>query len=47
MALLLREMEPEVEALAPELREAVREAERVELPLTVLLGVLAPVPVLL
>ena len=45
MPLLLSEMEPVLEALAPELREVVGLADRVELPLCVLLGVLAPVPV--
>jgi hypothetical protein len=45
VALLLSEMEPVLEALAPTVTEPVGEAEKVLLALTVLLGVLAPVPV--
>ena len=45
LTLLLSEMELLLLALAPAVREAVGEADRVLLPLTVLEGVLAPVPV--
>ncbi len=37
-------MEPVLEALAPELKDVVGLADRVLLPLCVLLGVMAPVP---
>ena len=42
--LLLSEMEPVLEALAPELKDVVGLADMVLLALCVLLGVLAPVP---
>jgi hypothetical protein len=47
VALLLSEVLPLVLALAPVVREEVGLADSVLLPLTVLLSVLAPVPVLL
>jgi hypothetical protein len=44
VTLLLSEALPELEALAPAVKEAVGLPDKVELPLVVLLGVLAAVP---
>ena len=44
VAELLRELEPVLEADAPDVKEAVGDTVTVPLPLTVLLGVHAPVP---